>query len=284
MLPVLIYQIQDKLLKEQECFEPFITDCKLIKLCLAMKQRGVRIDVEKKNKNRLKLEGILAELEKDFQRQYGNINLKSTKQLAELFDDLDIPYRDKITIKSDEKTAKGLFSIFRNVKGTVCAFVNHTHSSRVCRVLEDNFISYTCNASIDKKYLESIREEYSIVEEICAIKQAKDILSKFLGEEFDRFIVNGRIHCDFNIAKSDESGTISGRFSSSNPNLQQVSSKSFLFKGDKEKEVNLAKMCREIFIPEEGCLLSKTDYSQVEYRILTHYAKGEGAEEARRLS
>lgn len=73
---------------------------------------------------------------------------------------------------------------------------------------------------------------------------------------------NGRIHCQFNQLRSDEGGTVSGRFSSSHPNLQQVPA----------RHPEIKKMIRGLFIPEEGCKWGSFDYSAQEPRWLMHYA------------
>jgi len=75
------------------------------------------------------------------------------------------------------------------------------------------------------------------------------------------YVHEGRIHADINQIRSDAGGTVTGRFSMSNPNLQQIPSKGFIG----------AKM-RELFIPEDGCKWGSFDYSQQEPRIVVHYA------------
>jgi DNA polymerase-1 len=72
----------------------------------------------------------------------------------------------------------------------------------------------------------------------------------------------GRIHCQFNQLRSDEGGTVSGRFSSSNPNLQQVPS----------RHPEIKSLIRGLFVPEEGCRWGSFDYSAQEPRWLMHYA------------
>ena len=86
--------------------------------------------------------------------------------------------------------------------------------------------------------------------------------------------INGRIHPEFNPVKHDDGGTVSGRFSSSNPNLQQVPSRHPVF----------GPLIRGLFSPEPGCLWCKCDYSQQEPRVTVHYAYARslpGAREAR---
>jgi len=73
----------------------------------------------------------------------------------------------------------------------------------------------------------------------------------------------GRIHADINQIRSDDGGTVTGRFSMSNPNLQQIPA----------RHPELGPMIRSIFIPEQDHKWGCFDYSQQEPRILVHYAK-----------
>ncbi len=75
------------------------------------------------------------------------------------------------------------------------------------------------------------------------------------------FVHNGRIHADINQIRSDQGGTVTGRFSMSNPNLQQIPAKGYY-----------GKRMRELFIPDEGCTWGSFDYSQQEPRLVVHYA------------
>ena len=79
------------------------------------------------------------------------------------------------------------------------------------------------------------------------------------------------LHPCFYPAKRDVGGTVTGRWSSQNPNLQQVPARA-------EKH---GKEIRSLFIPEPGCILGAFDYKQIEYRVFIHFAQGPGAEEAR---
>ena len=75
------------------------------------------------------------------------------------------------------------------------------------------------------------------------------------------YVYEGRIHADVNQIRSDAGGTVTGRFSMSNPNLQQIPSKGYI-----------GKKMREMFLPEEGMKWGSFDYSQQEPRIVVHYA------------
>ena len=73
---------------------------------------------------------------------------------------------------------------------------------------------------------------------------------------------NGRIHADINQIRSDSGGTITGRFSYANPNLQQIPA----------RNKDLGPLIRSLFIPESGCEWGCFDYSQQEPRLVVHYA------------
>ena len=72
----------------------------------------------------------------------------------------------------------------------------------------------------------------------------------------------GRIFAEINQMKNEQGGTISGRLSMQNPNLQQIPARN--------KEIG--PMIRRLFIPEEGQRWGCFDYSQQEPRLLVHYA------------
>ncbi len=90
-----------------------------------------------------------------------------------------------------------------------------------------------------------------------------------------KYQINGRIHGEINQLRSDNGGTVSGRLSMSNPNLQQVPARNKDF-GPK---------IRSLFIPEEGHQWGSFDYSQQEPRMTVHYAAsiGEGYEGSQEL-
>ena len=82
-------------------------------------------------------------------------------------------------------------------------------------------------------------------------------------DSITKHAVDGRIHADINQIRSDAGGTVTGRFSMSNPNLQQIPA----------RHPELGPMIRSIFIPEQNTTWGSFDYSQQEPRILVHYAK-----------
>jgi len=72
----------------------------------------------------------------------------------------------------------------------------------------------------------------------------------------------GRIHADINPIRSDQGGTVTGRFSYSNPNLQQIPA----------RNKDLGPMIRSLFLPERDHTWGCFDYSQQEPRLVVHYA------------
>ena len=109
------------------------------------------------------------------------------------------------------------------------------------------------------------------------ILQARE-LNKFHGtflSSIMRYQINGRIHGEINQLRSDQGGTVSGRLSMGNPNLQQIPARNKDF-GPK---------IRALFIPEEGYQWGSFDYSQQEPRMTVHYAAsiGEGYEGSQEL-
>jgi DNA polymerase I-like protein with 3'-5' exonuclease and polymerase domains len=300
--PVRIWQEQKKILEETGCMEAALTNFKLVKIVLGMKQRGVRVDMKKRTKNYHALKTIQDRLQAEFEEKYGKVNFNSPKQLAELFDRQRVPYRCKLRIKGWEpasrkfmasdcfagselwdqrKRLKEIFNGVRVQKGQLVLYVPKQYSGRTVADLQNMGYATTCNPSIDKHALAKAKKTHPVAGTIVDLKQVTSIIDKFIGPKFDRFIVrhgedNYRIHADFNIVGARQTG----RFSSANPNLHQVPSKTVLFEKT-DKEVKLYKLCRETIIPDEGWM-GKMDYSGQENRLMAHFAVGSGAEEIRR--
>jgi DNA polymerase-1 len=116
-----------------------------------------------------------------------------------------------------------------------------------------------------------LRSKHPIAKVIIDLNLKKTMLDKFLNGVFVKFPIGDRIHSTFKPTKRDDGGTITGRYSSSEPNAQNYS----------YMENKGGKIIRGCFIADEGCWLSKLDYSQIEYRILAHLAVGPGSQALR---
>ena len=154
-------------------------------------------------------------------------------------------------------------------------YFNYNSSKQIARILDGLDILYDLtekgNPHLDAKELEKMETSgVEIAREILDVKMADKTLNTFFINSFHNHSIQNRIHCSFFPLETDRYGTKSGRFSSANPNLQQIPSKD-----------PYNKLCRRVFIPEENCDWIKLDYAQIEYKFIAHYAIGPKSEEVR---
>ena len=114
--------------------------------------------------------------------------------------------------------------------------------------------------SFTKNFLQN--HPHKLPKAIAEARELNKAHSTFI-DSITKHSVNGRIHADINQIRSDAGGTVTGRFSMSNPNLQQIPA----------RHPELGPLIRSIFIPEQNHTWGSFDYSQQEPRILVHYAK-----------
>jgi DNA polymerase I-like protein with 3'-5' exonuclease and polymerase domains len=100
-----------------------------------------------------------------------------------------------------------------------------------------------------------------IINLINNARQANKARTTFM-ESIFRYVHKGRIHADINQLRSEFGGTITGRFSMTHPNLQQIP----------KSGTDMGNQLRTIFVPEEGHTWGCFDYSQQEPRLVVHYA------------
>lgn len=100
--------------------------------------------------------------------------------------------------------------------------------------------------------LAKLRDVHPIVESILEYREIQKLLSTYIDNLPEMADKQGRVHAEFN-----QAGTTTGRFSSSNPNLQNIPTK-----GGMGTEV------RNAFVAGDGCVLAAFDYSQIEIRVL----------------
>lgn len=98
---------------------------------------------------------------------------------------------------------------------------------------------------------------------IIEIRQNSNLISSFINPLAERHVFKGRVHATLNQLKNDDKGTISGRFSCSDPNLQQVP----------KRVKEIAKPFRRLFVPDEGYTFWERDFSQCEPRLFAHYSQ-----------
>jgi DNA polymerase-1 len=99
--------------------------------------------------------------------------------------------------------------------------------------------------------------------DVLEVRKMEHAVSAFTGPMKEEHLWKGKVFCSFNQMKADEYGTVSGRLSSSNPNLQQVP----------KRDKNVGKPYRRCFLPDEGHIWWDRDYKQQEYVIFTDYVR-----------
>ena len=215
-LPYRIYQKQKPLLEQQGLMGVMEMECDLIYQLVAMRRKGVRVDVEGAEQTRekfLEREAILQIQLDKFSGRTGFSSDASTDMKA-AFDILGLEY---------PQTAAG-------------------------------------NPSFAKDVLEGLDHPFT-----KAILEKRK-LSKARGTFIEGYILdknhNGRVHPQLHPLKRDDGGTVSGRMSSSHPNIQNIPA----------RDEEIKKLIRGMFLPEPGCEWFAPDYSQIEYRMFAHYA------------
>lgn len=97
---------------------------------------------------------------------------------------------------------------------------------------------------------------------LVSLRKVTKMRSDFIEGAILKSAIKGLIHSNFRQVKHDEGGTVSGRFASDNPNLQQVPSRDPVY----------APLVRSCFVAEAGAQWFKGDWSQQEPRLTVHYA------------
>ena len=113
--------------------------------------------------------------------------------------------------------------------------------------------------SFTKNFLSS--HEHPVVRMIAEARELNKAHTTFI-DTIIRYQHRDRIHAGINQIRSDNGGTVTGRFSYSNPNLQQIPA----------RNKDLGPLIRSLFLPESDCEWGCFDYNQQEPRLVVHYA------------
>ena len=117
----------------------------------------------------------------------------------------------------------------------------------------------TSAPSFTKNFLQN--HPHPVVQQIARAREINKAHTTFI-DTILKHSHKGRIHAEINQLRGDNGGTVTGRFSYSNPNLQQIPARN--------KE--LGPLIRSLFIPEKGHRWGVFDYSQQEPRLVVHYS------------
>jgi DNA polymerase I-like protein with 3'-5' exonuclease and polymerase domains len=214
-LTLRLWRHMNSLLADAELTSIFDLEMRVLKVCLAMRERGVRVDTEKADRVKDRLRREEEEVLLAVRKETGvDVNIWAAASVAKAFDALSLTYPR--TPKSDAP------SFTKNFLSTHA----HPMAKAVVRARELNKARTT--------FIDSILKH----------------------------TVNERIHADIHQLRSDDGGTVTGRFSYSNPNLQQIPS----------RDNEISPLIRGLFLPEEGEKWGSFDYSSQEPRIVVHYA------------
>ena len=199
---------------KQELSHIFDLETSLIPLMIDMREKGVRVDLDKADLVRKDLRSKVRDYKAEIKRKTGiEIEPWASASVATVFDKLDLIY---------PKTETG-------------------------------------SPSFTKQYLNA--HPHEVAKMIVKLREFDKADSTFI-DSIMRHEHKGRIHTEFHQLRSDGGGTVTGRFSSSNPNLQQFPA----------RDPDIKKAIRGLFLPEEGDKWGSFDYSSQEPRLLVHFA------------
>lgn len=222
---------------EMGMLEAYIREISLLPSVIRMEKQGIRVDTKRLKKDVPVWEKKKKSAEVCIQKRLGKkFDVGSSKQLSEAMDDAGMVSEWIMTDKGNRSTSR----------------------DNLLKVCKDKKL-------IELLSLRGVLSTYTSTFGLPWIEKA---------EKGD-----GYLYPSFHqVRSSDEwgrgggSGTRSGRFSSSNPNFQNVPRNPH--KKDKSWTLQLP-LLRSYVIPDEGCSLLRRDYSQQELRILAHFEEGE---------
>ena len=189
----------------------------LIPIISKMENNGIKVDIDYLNKISKEYHNDLEKIEKEIWIYAGReFNINSPKQLGEILFD---------EIKIGEIDGKSLGIKMKKTSGGA--------------------------RSTKESELEKLRTLHPIVDKILEHRELQKLLSTYIDTIPNSIGEDGRLHANFL-----QYGTTTGRFSSNNPNLQNIPTKT-----------ERGKKIRNAFISDEGYSLVSFDYSQVELRI-----------------
>ena len=236
-----LFCCQQPCLEREELIQANDIECKLYPWLIKVRKTGLRMNWYAREKLSTEVGEKLEQYKEDFRRNYGDYNIGSNKQMQQLWLELKLPFE----YNKDGNISFGYDQMLEFLNG-----------------------GDQLNMTDEQKKL-----AHKVAEDVLKIREYDKLLNTFIDGQFVDLAFNGRLYTILYPSKRDVSGgTVTGRFSSQNPNLQQVPAH-----GEWGKQV------RSLFIPEEDCWLGAFDYKQIEYRLFTHFAQGEEGKAAQHL-
>ena len=172
--------------------------------------------------------------------------------------DVEAAHTLKKTLIAEENALLNAIEKETNVRPQIWA------ASSIAEVFENLKIEFdrtekTQAPSFTKNFLQE--HKHPVVNMIAKAREVNKAHTTFI-DSILRYQHKGRIHAEINQLRNAGGGTVTGRFSYQNPNLQQIPA----------RNKDLGPKIRSLFIPENGCKWGCFDYSQQEPRLVVHYA------------
>jgi len=127
--------------------------------------------------------------------------------------------------------------------------------------------------SITADWLEEHEHSHPVAGMVLEARKLDKLRGTFLQGCILEGHYRGRLHCNFNQLRSENGGAVSGRFSSSKPNLQFIPTRT-----------EMGKEIRKIFLADLDQDWAKADYNQIEFRLIVHDAVERGLPGAREVA
>jgi DNA polymerase-1 len=226
-ITLLLYEYFRDYFKTNGLLTAHYLESEIVFLTYIMERNGILVDTKRALELQSEVDASLDELHRQLSFAIGTpINFNSSKQLINLLHNtLGLP-----TLKE-----------FRTPKGSP----------------QTNRPAIEALISLDT----TITEVRDFLTQLLAYKKLFKLRTSFLSEKFFSMISSkGRIHPTFN-----SMGTETGRYSSSNPNQQQISRNS--------DDGSVSSRLRSIYCAPEGHDLICVDFSQIELRVLAHFSQ-----------
>tara|TARA_R110000824_G_scaffold78110_5_gene197290 strand:- start:3265 stop:5175 length:1911 start_codon:yes stop_codon:yes gene_type:complete len=182
---------------------------------------------------------------------------------------IDMTFRGiRVDMEKCERTKQDLIKkekvILKQIKAMIGVDVEIWAASSLSKAFDKLQIKYarttTGQPSFTKSFLSDHPHEFAKL--VVQARSLNKIQGTFVTSIMKHVSKKGRIHGHINQLRSDQGGTVSGRISMSNPNLQQIPA----------RDPELGPLIRSLFLPEEDEQWAAIDFSQQEPRILVHYA------------
>jgi DNA polymerase I-like protein with 3'-5' exonuclease and polymerase domains len=232
----------------------------------AEQDAGLTLKLWQLFKDLLKYENV----EKIYELETGLIPILLNMRYKGVPVDLDVAEKVGKQLKKEEE------DILNGIKKEHGVYPDLWAAASVATVFDRAGLAYPRSPKINapsftSDWLES--HDNKLAKDIGRARKLNKARTTFIDKMILEHSVNGRIHGELHPLRSDIGGTVTGRFSSSNPNLQQVPARHDV----------IGPLIRSVFVPEPDHYWGCFDYSQQEPRLTVHYAavtQQEGADDA----